>query len=170
VKESPGHPSSQRSRAQSVVRSALGPTSNRGFWLIAIAFAGAGAAIVAGVWVTRPAPASSRATANLALAARAANIVRDASTHGYSSAEPGELGVVELRLAFVAADRPSIGPRVISVLAAEDAWVGAALDSDGVCRWIRIADGPGGRRIVRGRTSGGGRCTAATAAGTSEGG
>jgi hypothetical protein len=153
----------------SVVRSAPGSKSNRGFWLIAIAFVGAGAAIVAGIWLTRPAPASSRAAANLSLAARAANIVREASTRGYSSADPGELGVVELRLAFVAADRPSIGPRVISVLATEDVWVGAALDSDGVCRWIRLVDGADGLRILRGRTFGDGRCTAATAAGTSEG-
>ena len=137
--------------------------SNRGFWLIAAAFVATGAVVVAGAVMARPEPASARATINLALAARAARIVSEASIGGYAAAGPEELGVVELRLAFVAEDHPSTGPKVISVRAGERAWVAAALDEDGVCRWIRLVEGRSAPSSSGGR-SGSGACTADGAA------
>jgi hypothetical protein len=113
------------------------PRSNRGFWIIAAALVTAGVLVVAGAVLTRPRPPGSNARLNLERAVRAANIVlREGGS--YAAATADEVGVVEVSLSFVPGDRPSDGPTVVSVHAERDAWIGAALASDGSCRSVRV--------------------------------
>ena len=123
--------------------------SNRGFWVIAAALGLAGLVVVAGAVLTRPQPAGSSARLNLERAVRAANIVQREGG-SYAAATADEVGVVELTLTFVAGDRPSDGPTVVSVRPEGDAWVAAARASDGSCRSVRVeANRPNGLMIER---------------------
>jgi hypothetical protein len=153
----PGVPASTTSR------------SNRGFWVIAAALAMAGAVVVAGAVLTRPQPPGSSARLNLERAVRAANIVqREGGSYAAATAE--EMGVVELTLTFVPGDRPSDGPTVVSVHAEGDAWIAAALASDGSCRSVRVeANGSGGLAIERALETGAPCSADAVATGESAG-
>jgi hypothetical protein len=125
--------------------------SNRGFWLIAGGLLIAGLVIVVGALLTSPDPPSTSAKANLELSLRAARIARS-KAGTYAAATADELGVIEVRLMFVPGDRPSTGPAQVSVHAGLDAWMAAALASNGGCRWIRV-DGPSDL-VVRGASQG----------------
>lgn len=97
----------------------------------------AGVVVVVGAILTRPQPPGSSARLNLERAVRAANIVQREGG-SYSAATADEVGVVEVTLTFVPGDRPSDGPTVVSVRPEGDAWVAAALASDGSCRSVRV--------------------------------
>jgi hypothetical protein len=133
--------------------------SNRRFWLVAAPAAAVAIIVVVGAVVTRPDPVPGDARADLALALRAARIVREQAGE-LAAADASELGVVELRLRFVAADTPSGGPRTISVQASPSRWVAAARAAEGACRWIRLTEGPGGDAVDSGASSAG-PCSAA---------
>lgn len=119
--------------------------------------------MVVGAILTRPSPPSATAAGNLELALRAARVVRE-TAGTYASADADELGVVEPRLAFVPADASSPGATTVSVLPAAHAWTAAALDSDGTCRWIRVAAAGGSEEVARGRRAELDPCSARSAA------
>ena len=80
-------------------------------------------------------------------------MIRDRSGD-LGAADAGELGVVELRLAFVPADRASTGPRTISVLAMSSQWLATARAAAGGCPWIRLRSGAGGDAVTAGTATG----------------
>ncbi len=117
-------------------------SSNRGFWTIFVALGAGGIALVALVIAFRPIArtgAVAFAQSNLRQASAAAE--RAARADGsLAAATPLRLRLdPEVgRLLFIDPDQSSNDSEVVSVLATEQAWTGAARADTGDCFWVRV--------------------------------
>ncbi len=121
----------------------VGPmASNRGFWKVLLAMGAGGIALVVLVIAFRPV-ARSGAVAfvqqNLRTAASAAQRVAEAegSLQGATALRMGAEADVS-DLLFIDPDTSSNDSEIVSVLATEVAWTGAARADTGDCFWVRV--------------------------------
>lgn len=113
--------------------------SNRGFWLVMIPMAALGILLIVLIVLFRPRTdpqAAAVAQRNLRTALAAATTIADErGTLAAATTQPLHRAVPDLL--FIDPDQASNAPEVISVLATDRAWTGAARAVDGTCYWIR---------------------------------
>lgn len=116
--------------------------SNRGFWMVILSLAAGGLALVALVIAFRPVARSGAvafAQGNLRTAASAAE--RVAELEGSLVVPSASRLRIEPDLAdllLIDPDTSSNDPEIVSVLATEEAWTGAARAETGDCFWVRV--------------------------------
>jgi hypothetical protein len=117
-------------------------TTNRGFWKVVLPMFGVGIAIVVLIVALRPSVRRNAAIlveSKLRAAAAAAANVRDAEG-GLAAATPDRLNQDPPEgMEFKPADEASDEPLVVSVLATQEAWTGAAKADSGACYFIRLS-------------------------------
>jgi len=129
--------------------------SNRGFWTILLALGAGGVALVVLVIAFRPVArtgAVAFAQSNLRGAAAAAERVAEArgSLAAATAARLRDDPAVD-RLLFIDPDQSSNDSEIVSVLATDKAWTGAARADTGDCFWVRLeATGGGSTATVYG--------------------
>lgn len=116
--------------------------SNRGFWKVVLSLAAGGLALVVLVIAFRPVARSGAvafAQRNLRTAASAAE--RVAGLEGSLAVPSASRLRTEPDLAdllLIDPDTSSNDPEIVSVLATEEAWTGAARAETGECFWVRV--------------------------------
>jgi hypothetical protein len=125
-------------------------SSNRGFWKVFLALGIGSVALVVLVIAFRPvartgavafAQSNLRTAAEVAqrIAEREGSLAAATATAMRSEPEAGDL-------LFIHGDTSSNGAGIVSVLATESSWTGAARADTGDCFWVRLESGGG--RVV----------------------
>ncbi len=143
--------------------------SNRGFWKVAIPMFGVGIAIVVLIVALRPTVRRNAAIlveSKLRAAVVAVQEVRDAEG-GLAAATPARLNQDPPEgMEFKPPTQASDEPLVVSVLATDAAWTGAARADSGACYFIRLlAGGTAETGTIPGNDCTGRTAGAATASG-----
>lgn len=116
--------------------------SNRGFWKVLFALGAGGIGLVVLVVAFRPvARTGAVAFAQSNLRAAAATAERVIATEGSPAAATAQRMRLERsvdRLLFIDPDQSSNDPEIVSVLATDEAWTGAARADTGECFWVRV--------------------------------
>lgn len=122
--------------------------SNRGFWTILLALGAGGIALVVLVIAFRPVArtgAVAFAQSNLRRAAAAAERIAVAEGSLAAATAARLRGDPQVdRLLFIDPDQSSNDSEVVSVLATEGTWTGAARADTGDCFWVRLEATGGG--------------------------
>ncbi|HZD17653.1 MAG TPA: hypothetical protein VE669_05880 [Actinomycetota bacterium] len=116
--------------------------SNRGFWEVILSLVLGGVALIALVVAFRPVArtgAVAFAQSNLRTAAVAARgISEQEGSLAVANAQRLRLAPQVERLLFIDPDQSSNDPEVVSVLATDQVWTGAARADTGDCFWVRL--------------------------------